>query len=229
MRVRACLPAGRLHTYDSTTDGKLAAASNVGADTITLIDIAKKAPLQTITTGDGAAMSLFSADGSKLYVANLRAANVSVIDVASGQVIKTLPGGKGVMAFVPVAGWSEAWLTAPAEDKLVLLDLIKDVKIADVALPGEPHGMVLSPDGKTIYVVQRKLDQIAKVDVATRRIVKTGPVGKRPDMIAISPDGDSLFVVSRDEDKLYRVSAADLSVQGEVTTGDEPHGVAYRP
>jgi hypothetical protein len=35
--------------------------------------------------------------------------------------------------------------------------------------------------------------------------------------------------VSRDEDKLYKVSAADLSVQGEVATGDQPHGVAYRP
>ncbi len=162
-------------------------------------------------------------------MANLRAANVSVIDVASGRVTKTLPGGKGVMAFVAVAGWSEAWLTAPGEDKLVLLDLTKDVKIADVALPGEPHGMVLSPDGKTVYVVQRKLNQIAKVDIASRKIVKTAPVGKRPDMVAISGDGNSLFVVSRAEDKLYKVSAADLSVLGEIATGDEPHGVAYRP
>jgi hypothetical protein len=48
-------------------------------------------------------------------------------------------------------------------------------------------------------------------------------------MVAISTDGESLFVVSRDEDKLYKVSAADLSVQGEVATDDEPHGVAYRP
>ncbi len=201
----------------------------MGADTITLIDVAKKAPLQTITTGDGAAMSLFSADGSKLYVANLRAASVSVVNVNSGQVTNTLPGGKGVMAFIPVAGWSEAWLTAPAEDKLVLLDLTKEAKITDVAVPGEPHGMVLSPDGKTFYVVQRKLDQIAKVDIASRQIVKTAPLGKRPDMVAISPDGESLFVVSRDEDKVYKVSAADLSVQGEVATGGEPHGVAYRP
>ena len=37
------------------------------------------------------------------------------------------------------------------------------------------------------------------------------------------------MTMNRDEDKLYKVSAADLSVQGEVATGDEPHGVAYRP
>lgn len=50
--------------------------------------------------------------------------------------------------------------------------------------------MALSPDGKTLYVVQRKLNQIAKVDTASLNIVKTARLGKRPDMLAISPDGE---------------------------------------
>ncbi len=37
--------------------------------------------------------------------------------------------------------------------------------------------MALSPDGKTLYVVQRKLNQIAKVDTASLNIVKTARLG----------------------------------------------------
>jgi YVTN family beta-propeller protein len=95
-------------------------------------------------------------------------------------------------------------------------------------VPGEPHGLALSPDGKQAYVVQRKLNQLAIIDTATRQITKTAPAGKRPDMIAVSPDGKTLYVTSRDDNKLLAVSAADLTVTAQVDTGDEPHGVAYR-
>jgi YVTN family beta-propeller protein len=77
-------------------------------------------------------------------------------------------------------------------------------------------------------VVQRKLNQLAVIDTATRQITKTAPAGNRPDMIVISPDGNTLYVTSRDENKLLAVSATDLTVTAQVDTGDEPHGVAYR-
>ena len=47
-------------------------------------------------------------------------------------------------------------------------------------------------------------------------------------MLAISSDGATLYVTSRNENKLLVVSASDLAVLGEVATGEEPHGVAYR-
>ena len=100
--------------------------------------------------------------------------------------------------------------------------------MAEIAIAGEPHGMVMSSDGSRLYVVQRKLNQVAVVDPNIRQIIKTAPLGKRPDMAAITPDGGTLFVVSRDENKLYRVSTKDLTVRGEAPTGDEPHGIAYR-
>ena len=133
------------------------------------------------------------------------------------------------MAFAATNGGRVAWVTAPAENKLIQLDLVKGDKVGEVSVPGEPHGMVLSPDGKRVYVVQRKLHQIAVVDTESRRVVKTAAIGKRPDMVAMGSNGRTLFVVSRGENRLLRLSAADLSVTGEAATGKEPHGVAYRP
>jgi len=111
---------------------------------------------------------------------------------------------------------------------LLLMDPRTGKVEASVDVPGEPHGLVISPDGKTIYVGQRGLNQIAMVDTASRKITKTTPLGKRPDMIAISSDGKSLFVAIRDENQLAVVSAADLSVKTKVSTDGETHGVAYR-
>ena len=89
--------------------------------------------------------------------------------------------------------------------------------------------LALSPDGKALFVVQRKLNQIAVVDIETGKISKTKTIGQRPDMVATDPNGETLFVVVRGENKLLRLSAADLEVTAEVATGTEPHGVAYRP
>ena len=99
---------------------------------------------------------------------------------------------------------------------------------ASIDIPGEPHGLVHSPDGKTVYVGQRGLNQIAMIDTATRKIVKTTPMGERPDMMAISSDGKTIFVAIRDENKLGIVSATDLSLITKIDTGGETHGVAYR-
>ncbi len=100
--------------------------------------------------------------------------------------------------------------------------------MATIDTPGEPHGLALSPDGKSAYLVQRKLNQLSIIDTASRKIDKSATVGKRPDMIAISPDGNNLYVTSRNEDKLLKVSAPGLQVIGEVAVGKEPHGVVYR-
>lgn len=173
-------------------------------------------------------MALFSRDGKEVFVANAGDANVSIVDVNARKLIQTLPAGKGVMAFEPTNDWKLAWLTGPDEDKVFIMDLAKGERVAAIDIPGEPHGLVLSPDGKSAYLVQRKLNQPAVIDTASRNITKTMPAGKRPDMLAISSDGNTLYMTSRDENKLLAVSTKDLKVTKEATTGEEPHGVAYR-
>jgi YVTN family beta-propeller protein len=111
---------------------------------------------------------------------------------------------------------------------VIILDLATGEQVAAIDVPGEPHGLALSPDGKWAYVVQRRLNQLALIDTGSRQITKTEPAGKRPDMIVVSPDGKTLYVTSRDENKLLVVAATDLKVTAQVDTGDEHHGVAYR-
>jgi YVTN family beta-propeller protein len=132
------------------------------------------------------------------------------------------------MAIKPTHDGKLFWVTAPADNKLLLMNPKNGTVEASIDVPGEPHGLVHSPDGKTVYVGQRKLNQIAMIDTASRKIVKTTPLGQRPDMIDISTDGTTVYVAIRDENKLAVVSAADLSLTTKVDTDGETHGVAYR-
>ena len=218
----------KAHDVAVSPDGKLAVACNVGAGNITFIDVASRKAVHTMATGKKAITAVFSYDGETLYVVNAGAANISVIDVKSKKITGTRRGAKGAMAIKPVNNWGQFWLTAPEDNKLLLLNSRTGALQTSIDVPGEPHGLVHSPDGKTVYVGQRKLGQIAMIDTASRKITKTMALGQRPDMLDISSDGKTVYVAIRDENKLAVVSAADLSVITKIDTDGETHGVAYR-
>ena len=89
------------------------------------------------------------------------------MDVHARRVTRRLPGGKGATALVPTADWQQIWLTGPDENKVILLDLGAGVPVAAIEVPGQPHSLVLSPDGRWAYVVQRKLNQLAVIETAS--------------------------------------------------------------
>ncbi len=218
----------KAHDVAVSPDGKLAVACNVGAGNITFIDVAAKKAVHTMATGKKAITAVFSPDGNTLYVVNAGAGNISVVDVKSKKITQTRQGAKGAMAIKPTKNWGQFWLTAPADNKLLLLNARTGALEASIEVPGEPHGLVHSPDGKTVFVGQRKLGQIAMIDTASRKIVKTLSLGQRPDMIDISSDGKTVYVAIRDDNKLAVVSAADLSLITKVDTDGETHGLAYK-
>ena len=152
-----------------------------------------KKPLTPCPLGKKAITAVFSPDGKTLYVVNAGEGNISVIDMNTHKITKTFPGAKGAMAIKPTDDWSQLWVTDPTDNKLLLMNPKTGSVEASIDVPGEPHGLVHSPDGKTVYVGQRKLNQISMIDTASRKIVKTTPIGQRPDMMAISSDGKNRF------------------------------------
>ena len=63
---------------------------------------------------------------------------------------------------------------------MILLDVVTGTPVAAIAVPGEPHSLVLSPDEQWAYVVQRQLNQLAVIETATRTLHKTMALGQRP-------------------------------------------------
>ena len=60
----------------------------------------------------------------------------------------------------------------------------------------DPDGLVVSPDSKTVYVVDAGSNSVSVID-ATSSTVKTAiSVGSRPEFAAITPNGKTLYVTN---------------------------------
>jgi PQQ-dependent catabolism-associated beta-propeller protein len=92
-----------------------------------------------------------------------------------------------------------------------------------------PRGMVVSPDGKTLYVAVSNDNRIAAVDIATGRITGHLPSGPDPETIAVSPDGRMLYVANEEDSLLSFTDVATRKVVREVVVGGEPEGTAVSP
>lgn len=89
--------------------------------------------------------------------------------------------------------------------------------------PGE---MAWSADGRFIYVVCEKGNELLVVNAKTATVTKRIAVGTVPRGIALSPDASSIYVTNSWDDTVSVVDARSLQVTRTIKTGFEPIDVA---
>jgi len=88
--------------------------------------------------------------------------------------------------------------------------------------PGE---MVVSPDGRLLYVVLEKSDELGVVDTQTGSVVTRIAVGHVPRGLGISADGKQIYVANSWTDTISVIDAEKLEVVRSLATGFEPISV----
>ncbi len=88
-----------------------------------------------------------------------------------------------------------------------------------------PSEMVFSPDGRWLYVICEKSDQLLVVDVQSRAVAKQIAVGHVPRGLAISADGRQVYVANSWNDNVSVIDARTLELVKTVSTGAEPYSV----
>jgi YVTN family beta-propeller protein len=87
-------------------------------------------------------------------------------------------------------------------------------------------GLVLSPDGRQLYVSLGRARGVAIIDAAARTHVRTvDDVGTRPWGIAISPDGRTLYTANGPSGDVAVIDIASGTVEKRIQTGGSPWGV----
>ncbi len=83
---------------------------------------------------------------------------------------------------------------------IAVVDRIAATVVDQIPLPPEvtPKSIAISPDGKRLYVASfvRSAAQLYTVDLATKAVVGTVPVGGFPAGVAVTPDGSQVWVSS---------------------------------
>ena len=181
-------------------DGKTLYVSNFTRDSVVFVDIAKRAVVREVKTGQHPKIVVVSYDGATLFTANWGTNDVTVVDTASGQVSATLKVGKQPRGMVH-----------SRDGKLYVADFYDDrVHVFAKKVEGErtsyaeerafpvclrPRHLVLSPDAKVLYVSCLHGSEIHGMDVTlpVPTVKVRGQVGASPKSIDVSTDGRYVY------------------------------------
>lgn len=97
---------------------------------------------------------------------------------------------------------------------------------AGISIPG---GIVVSPNGASVYVTNFGTGTVSVIAAATNTISATVPVGNGPGGIAITPDGTTVYVLNQFDGTVSVIATATNTVTGVIAGLTSPTGVVVAP
>ena len=173
------------HMVGVTANGARAYTGNIGANTVTEIDLQAGRALRRFDVPAQPEAINVTPDGSEVWVGSNATGKVSVIDPSTGTVTTAAEG----------LGWPYRVLFSPDRRTVILPDLRgNEVRFLERAsrrelgrlqFPnGGPQGITITPDGKYFFESLSQEARVVIVDVASRRVIGYLAAGETPDGVA---------------------------------------------
>ena len=104
------------------------------------------------------------------------------------------------------------------------LELVETISVGE-----RPRGIVLSKDGKYLYICASDDDRIEVLDLSSREIAYHLPSGPDPELMSLNADGSLLFVANEDDNMVTVIDTVQRSKVIEIPVGIEPEGIGLSP
>ena len=150
------------------------------------------------------------------------AAMVWVMVVMSGCAVGT--GSSSPVA----AGAPKAYVGLFKDDAVAVLDTGQNKVLATIPVPKGPHGLVVTPDGRKVYVSSDGASTVSVIDTATDRVGASIEVGANPHGLAVSGDGSRVLVLGWGSNRALVIDTATDRVVGEVPVAQPHNGTLSR-
>jgi YVTN family beta-propeller protein len=135
-----------------------------------------------------------------------------------------------VLIFVTAAdaAGTKAYVGNFKDNTISVIDLDSKRVAVTISIPPGPHGMVITPDNRWLYVASDGASTVSVIDTATDKLVENIEVGKNPHGVAVTRDGKYVLVGVYDTDSVSFIDTATRKVIGSVSVG-KPHNIAVHP
>src|SRR5262249_14245580 len=97
--------------------------------------------------------------------------------------------------------------------------------LGTISIPKGPHGLVMTPDGRKVYVSSDGASTVSVIDTTRDRVVTSIDVGANPHGLAMSADGSRVLVSGWGSNRALVIDTATDRVIGEVPVA-QPHNSA---
>lgn len=179
------------HMIVVAPDNRTAYTANIGAGTVSVLDLNAGVKLRDMTIGGKPEGLALTRGGRELWVGDLDAPRVSIWDTASGEKIGeravdpvairvlTSPDGKWVATSNIAAGTISLF---DAESRAP----VKTIKVSGEQAKGQVT-LLWSDDSTRLYAAETGHDKVAEIDVASGTVLRRIAAGKNGDGLAIAP------------------------------------------
>jgi YVTN family beta-propeller protein len=234
---------GRVNTGDTphevvtSTDGKLAFASNYGGATpgnsISVIDLASLKELHRVDLGAlRRPHGLAFADG-KLYFTAETNKLIARYDPAANQVDWLLGTGQNTTHMVTVNPETTQMFTSNiGSDSITMIERTGVQNYNETVIPvGKgPEGFDISPDGKQLWTANSRDGSVTIVDIFTKKVVHTFSVQtKRSNRLKFTPDGRLVLISDLDAGELVVLERVTRKEVKRLKLGRQPAGILIEP
>lgn len=176
----------------------------------------------------------FAPNGVLACVAMLEGRNLGLLETQTGGMSYVPVGGAAVQAGVTPDG-KLAMASIYDTKRLALYD-IAGKRLSFVDLPTEARGplqLYPTPDSRSVYLADQGFyfdqpvgDTVYKIDLGSREVVKTIPVGQAPHGVVVAADGKTVYITNLASNDLSVIDTATDQEVARIPVGKEPNGIS---
>jgi YVTN family beta-propeller protein len=180
----------RTHMVLASRDGRTIFTTNMGSNSVSIIDraVGSDAKQTLVGVGKGPEGMDLTPDGRQLWSANAEDGTVSIVDIAQRKLVKTFDIGtrrSNRLKFTPDGAL--ALVSDLVAGELIVIDVRDQSVRKRIAVGRGPTGVLVVPDGSRAYVAASTDNKLAIIDLKTLAVVGSVPTGTNPDGMAWVP------------------------------------------
>jgi YVTN family beta-propeller protein len=118
---------------------------------------------------------------------------------------------------------TRVYVTNSKGDDVTVIDPATMKVVGSIKTGANPHGVVASPDRRTLYISVEGTDELIAVDVATNEVKWRVKVGRAPNEVSITRDGRKVFVPLRNDNAIDVVDTTSMKVIDHLKAPEWPH------
>src|SRR5882724_4180654 len=122
------------------------------------------------------------------------------------------------------AGAPKAYVGLFKDDAVAVIDTAQNKVLSTISVPKGPHGLVITPEGRKVYVSSDGASTVSVIDTATDKVVASIDVGASPHGLAMSRDGRKVLVSGFGSNRAVLIDTATDKVVGEAAVPQVHNG-----
>jgi YVTN family beta-propeller protein len=180
-------------------NNRIAYISNIGSNSISIIDIEKGELLQNIICGKGAVGIDVTPDGKEIWVSNSIENTVTVIDAFSYKTLVTLKCNEEPNRLRITPDGKNCLVANSSGGNISVFDITAKKLIHTIVVPGKSNlaekvllhsprlaGIAFHPADKYVFVANSNANKVVVIDMESWKIVSNIEVGDIPDGMAVT-------------------------------------------